>query len=131
VTPGGPPGTSFNTLAPCRLADTRDAPGPRGGPALVAGTSRAFPTVGLCGVPATAKAIAVNATAVQPTADGFLTLYPAGTGVPLASTLNFRAGSVRANNAAVVLGAGGDVAVFFGAGGGTTHFLLDVTGYFE
>jgi hypothetical protein len=75
--------------------------------------------------------VALNLTAVQPTVDGFLTLYPAGAAVPLASTLNFRAGSIRANNAVIVLGSGGGVSVFFGAGGGTTHFLLDVNGYFE
>jgi hypothetical protein len=131
VTPAGPPGTSFNTLTPCRIVDTRGPNGPVGGPALVAGAIRDFPVAGSCGVPFSAKAVAVNVTVVQPTADGYLTLYPAGAPLPLASTLNFRAGSVKANNAASVLGTGGGVAVFYGAGGGTTHLLLDVTGYFE
>src|SRR5262249_27023271 len=32
-------GTSFYTLDPCRLFDTRDPPGPAGGPALAANTT--------------------------------------------------------------------------------------------
>jgi Lamin Tail Domain len=131
VTPAGPPGTSLNTLTPCRIVDTRGPNGPAGGPALVAGAIRDFPVAGICGVPFSAKAVAVNLTVVQPSADGYLTLYPSGAPLPLASTLNFRAGTVKANNATSVLGNGGSVAVFYGAGGGTTHFLLDVTGYFE
>ena len=120
-------------MTPCRVADTRDADGPRGGPALVAGLPRTFPVAGICGVPPTAKSVAVNVVAVQPTADGFLTLFPTGQSPPSASTLNFRAGTVRANNAVARLGAGGQVTVAYGvaAGSATMNFILDVNGYFE
>ena len=141
VTPSPPPtatpmfaiGSDFHTLTPCRIADTRDPPGPLGGPALVAGLPRSFPVAGVCGVPVTAKAVAVNVTAVGPTAAGFLTLYPAGGSPPSASTLNFRAGIVRANNAVTRVGGGGQIAVVYGVASGpaTTHFVLDVSGYFE
>lgn len=125
--------TEFHTLTPCRIADTRDPAGPRGGPALLSGVPRTFPVTGFCGVPATAKSVAVNVVAVQPTAEGFLTLFPAGQSQPLASTLNFRAGIVRANNAVARLGAGGQLTVVYGvaSGSATTHFILDVNGYFE
>ena len=88
---------------------------------------------GICGVPPTAKSVAVNVVAVQPTADGFLTLFPTGQSAPSASTLNFRAGTVRANNAVARLGAGGQVTVVYGvaAGSATMNFILDVNGYFE
>jgi hypothetical protein len=140
VTPTPPPtatptftiGSDFHTLTPCRIADTRDPPGPLGGPALVAGLPRSFPVAGVCGVPVTAKAVVVNVTAVGPTAEGFLTLYPAGGSPPSTSTLNFRAGIVRANNAVARLGGGGQIAVAYVASGpATTHFVLDVSGYFE
>ena len=135
VTPTPPPpvGSDFHTVAPCRVADTRDPDGPRGGPALVAGLPRAFPVAGVCGIPPTAKAVAVNVTAVAPTAGGFLTLFPTGESPPSASTLNFRAGIVRANNAVTRLGTGGQLTVVYGVASApaTTNFLLDVSGYFE
>jgi hypothetical protein len=133
ATPPFVPGTSFHTLAPCRIADTRDATGPFGGPVLAAGTPRNFPVWGVCGVPVTAKAVALNVTAVEPTAAGFLTVFPGGESVPAASTLNVRAGIVRANNAVIRVGAGGQIGVVYGVASGpaTTHFLLDVSGYFE
>src|SRR6266545_2772784 len=42
----GPVVPGFYTLIPCRLADTRDPTGPFGGPALQAGSTRAFLMVG-------------------------------------------------------------------------------------
>jgi hypothetical protein len=76
----------------------------------------------------------LNGTAVLPSADGYLTLYPAGSGVPLASTINFRTGIVRANNAVIPLGVSGQISVFCGmpsSPNGSTDFVLDVAGYFE
>jgi hypothetical protein len=131
ATPPAIVGTSFHTLTPCRIADTRNPPGPQGGPSLAAGASRSFPVSGVCAVPATAKAIAVNLTAVLPTADGFLTLYPTGLPLPLASSINFRAGIVRANNAVLPVSGTGQITVFCGMQSGSTDFLLDVTGWFE
>lgn len=133
-TPVTTPGTNFTTLTPCRLVDTRLPPGPNGGPSLTANTTRDFPVWGFCGIPPQAKAVAVNVTAAIPTADGYLTLYPAGALEPLASTLNFRAGITRANNAVLPLGASGQISVFCGMPNnpmGSTDFVLDVTGYFE
>lgn len=118
-------------MAPCRVVDTRDAKGETGGPALAAGAVRSFPVGGICGVPPTAKAVAVNVTVVSPTVGGYLTIFPAGTAMPLASTINFQAGSVRANNAIMTLGTSGGVSVFMGGPPGTAHFLIDVNGYFE
>ena len=118
-------------MTPCRVVDTRNAPGPQGGPALAAGASRTFAVAGVCELPPTAKAVAVNVTAVLPTADGYLTLYPAGQSLPLASTINFRTGIVRANNAVLPLGPSGQITVFCGMGSGSTDFILDVTGWFE
>lgn len=126
-----PSALTFNTLTPCRVADTRNPVGPAGGPALQAGMTRVFTIAGQCGIPAGARAVAFNLTVAQPTAPGYITLYPAGAAQPLASTLNYRAGQIRANNAMAPLGAGGALAVFCGQGSGSTHFLIDVTGYFE
>jgi hypothetical protein len=124
----------FFTLTPCRVADTRDAPGIWGAPALAANGVRTFPIAGRCGIPITARSVAANVTVVNPTAAGHLTLFPAGYPVPLASTINFRAGRVRNNNAVLSLGDEGDVGVQCtmppGPGNGT-DFLIDVFGYFQ
>jgi hypothetical protein len=47
-------------MTPCRLVDTRAASGPLGGPGLKAGKTRTFVLTGVCGVPASAKALSVN-----------------------------------------------------------------------
>jgi hypothetical protein len=119
------------TLTPCRLADTRDAPGASGGPALAANSTRAFPAAGACGVPADAKAVLLNVTVVGQTDVGNLRLYPAGAPVPLASTINFVAGQTRANNAIIPLGVSGQVGVRCGMPTGSTHFVMDVFGYMK
>lgn len=123
--------TSFYTVTPCRVLDTREA---SGAPALVAGATRTFTIVGLgpgqCQVPPTAKAVSINVTVTQPTAPGHLILFPGGT-PPTVSTINFRAGQNRANNAIALLSATGTLSVTDGQSSGTTHFILDVNGYFQ
>jgi hypothetical protein len=132
---GTPNNTSFYTVTPCRVLDTRNPTGPRGGPALVAGATRTFTITGTapgeCQIPLTAKAVSINVTVTSPTSLGFLTLFPGGTTAPLASTINFRAGQTRANNAIVPLGTNGTISVLDGQPSGTTHFILDVNGYFQ
>ena len=130
--PGGflyaAPQSGFFTLAPCRALDTRDAA--FGGP-VAANTTRVFAIAGKCGVPFTARTISANLTVTQPSDLGYVTVYPAGTGFPLVSSVNYGAGQTRANNAVVALGLAGDIAVRFVLPSGTAHFILDVNGYFE
>jgi subtilisin family serine protease len=130
-TPPATAATSFHTLTPCRIVDTRNADGSLGGPPLNAGATRDFPVAGVCDVPVSAKAVAANLTVVNPTGPGHLTVFAAGESLPLASTLNFRTGVVRANNAVIPLGTGGQISVSCSMPSGTTNFILDVTGYFE
>jgi hypothetical protein len=123
--------TSFYTLPPCRLIDTRNPAGPTGGPALAAGQRRALVLAGECGIPASAIALSLNITVAQPTAAGFFQLYPGGSSSPATSTLNFAAGQVRANNAVAPVGSGATLVVVDGqAPGGTAHLIIDVNGYF-
>jgi len=125
------PAMSYYTLGPCRLVDTRNPDGPFGGPALVAGGNRVFPTFGHCNIPSTAHAISVNLTVTQPTAAGHLRLYPAGAPLPLTSSLNYSAGQTRPNDAVALLSGYGSLAVRCTQSTGTVHFILDVNGYFE
>lgn len=124
-------GTSFFSLAPCRIADTRDPAGPYGGPALAANADRTFVISGQCGVPPGAKAAAFNLAVTLSTAGGDIRVFPAGAGLPLVSALNWNAGQTRANNAIIQLGASGDVTVHPDQPSGTVHLIIDVTGYFQ
>ena len=45
--------------------------------------------------------------------------------------MNFRAAQTRGTNVVLGLGAAGGLTVYCGMTTGTTHFVLDVTGYFE
>jgi hypothetical protein len=123
---GPSPGLSFYTVNPCRAVDTRDPPRP-----LAAGADGVFTLAGTCGVPLTAKAVSLNLTVTQPTAMGNVRIYPAGTPVPLVSTVNYVAAQTRANNAIAVLSALGQAAVRCSQASGTVHVVLDVNGYFE
>ncbi len=128
-----PAATSFYTLPPCRVLDTRNPAGPLGGPALQPGATRTFDAVGsTCGVPATAKALSVNLTVTGPVGPGQLTLYPGDeVSAPLASSINFRAGQTRANNAILLLALDSSGFKVLNGSAGTVHFILDVNGYFQ
>lgn len=124
----------FFTLVPCRLVDTRLAPGPHGGPALASGATRTFDLNQSCAVPATAKALSLNIAVAGSTGNGYVTVGPGGCPVPAVSTINFSAGQTRANNAIATLAADGSgnlIAFAVVAGGGSVDLILDVNGYFE
>ena len=122
---------SFYSVTPCRLLDTRGAAGPWGGPALAALTDRAFTAAGRCGIPATARALSVNATVTSATAPGYIELHAGGTGTPPVSTLNYRAGQTRANNSVVLIGPAGDFRIASGQPSGSVQVIVDVNGYFQ
>jgi hypothetical protein len=119
----------FYPITPCRLVDTRSTEAP----ALAALSTRTFQVQGKCGVPVGAKAAALNATVFTPSHNGHLRLFPSGSALPNISTINFQAGIVIANGAVVSLSTSAqDLAVYtyLANNAGTTHFILDVTGYF-
>ena len=73
-------------------------------------------------------AVVVNTTAVQPTASGFVTVFPDPPPPPLASNLNFTPGAIVPNLVAVRVP--GDGKVDFFNKFGFTHLVVDVFGYF-
>lgn len=99
-----------------------------------AGAGLSFYTVPPCGIPGAARVVSLNVTAVSPSANGNVTLWPAGLDKPATSVANFAAGTNRSNNAPALLatdGSGRLSAQAFLADGGTVHLLLDVNGYFQ
>lgn len=116
----------FFAVTPCRVLDTRLG---AGAPVAANGTL-SFDAAGTCGIPADARALAVNLTSVSPTADGVLRLFGAGSATPVAQVLGFRAGRLRSSAAVAVPGALGRLTVRNDSAQ-PVHVVLDVSGYFR
>ncbi len=105
-------GARFTPLAPERLVDTRSA-----GRAEVLALA----------APAGAAAVALNLTAIDAGAPGFLTAYPCGTERPEVASVNFGVHDTIGGATFVPVGADGTVCVFtFGA----ADVTVDLTGTF-
>jgi hypothetical protein len=82
------------------------------------------------GVPPGASAAVLNVTVVNPTAAGFLTVYPGGVAQPYTASVNYGAHQVIGNRVIVPLSTGeaqGQIAVFSSA---SADVVVDVSGYF-
>jgi len=124
----------LHTLPPCRVLDTRGyTPGAIAGGSFAGGETRSYSLSGRCGVPSTARAVALNFTVVSPGATGNLSAFPGDqTAVPIASSLSYKPGVTRANNAVVRLSSDGTAALkLSNVSAGGTHVLFDVSGYFD
>ncbi len=129
-----PAGARFTPLTPCRVIDTRWATVPTyGGPALAANETRSWSLAGQCSIPASARAIAVNATVTGAGATGSIALSPGDlTAIPVATTLSFRAGKARACSSVIRLSSDSQGRIrATNLSSASTHFLLDVSGYFD
>jgi uncharacterized repeat protein (TIGR01451 family) len=123
-------GYGFHSLVPCRILDTRNPAGPYGGPALAALASRTFTAAGVCGIPATAKALSLNITVTAPQSTGTVNLFETGITPPATSTASFGPGQTRACNAVTALDSAGRFTARNNSSG-TTQLIVDVNGYFE
>jgi RHS repeat-associated protein len=120
----GSTGGDFFTLTPCRALDTRDQSAP-----LTAGETRTVTLVGVCSIPSSATAVSLNITAVDSTAQGEMTAWPANEPQPVTSAISYQASLNRANNGILKLG-NGALSFFANQLSGTVHLVIDVNGYF-
>jgi hypothetical protein len=113
----------FVPLVPGRVFDTRPAG------FVPAGGSIAPGHLGVAGIPTTnVAAVALNVTATEVAAPGFVTAWPAGGPRPNVSSLNLtRTFDTRPNAAIAPVGTGGAISYFSETG---THLIADTTGYF-
>ncbi len=126
--PGSPNALLFYPVTPCRVADTRNAAGPFGGPEIGAGMTRSFTIpASACNIPSTATAYSLNVTVVPDGMLHYLTVWAAGATQPQVSTLNSYDGSVLANAAIVPAGTDGAIDLFVTD---ATQVILDISGYF-
>jgi hypothetical protein len=79
------------------------------------------------GVPNNAGTVVLNVTVTEPTSAGFVTVYPCGIATPLASNLNYEAGTTVANAVVVKVGADGKVCLFNSR---SSQLVVDVNGFF-
>ncbi len=120
--------SGFFPVTPCRVTDTRNPNGSLGGPVLAAGAVRSIPVpTSLCGIPPGATGYVLNLTVVPQGALGYISTWPTGQAQPLVSTTNAPSGQVTANMAIVPAGTSGAISFF---APNSTHFVLDITGYF-
>ena len=129
---------TFTPVTPCRLVDTRLAGGQ-----LSAGLTRSF--VGFaassfasqggaasnCAIPNGVAALAVTATAVQPAAPGFITLWQASVGRPQTSTVNYALGAFATATGAIVPVDSTSSNRFAAWSPADVDLVVDVTGYFS
>jgi hypothetical protein len=129
----------FTPIAPCRIIDTRST----AAGAIAANTTRSFVAINAsnftsqggsptnCGtLGLSATAVAVNVTAVTPSAAGFATIYPFGTTQPLASSINYGAGAIVNNALTVQIPnplSSFDFTIYTAS---ASHYVADIVGYF-
>ncbi len=126
-----PATTSYKPLEPERLLDTRNGAATIDGQFVgaglrPAGTVTELTVVNRGGVPASIATIVMNVTATEPTAAGFVTVYPCGIDRPLASNVNYGIGATVANAVMARVAANGTVCLF---NSNPTHLVVDVNGY--
>jgi hypothetical protein len=115
-------GTGFiATAAPVRVLDSRETT------RIAAGTSKELTVAGDKGIPADARGVAMNVTAVGASADGFMTVYPCGQSIPVASNLNYTKARDVANFVLAKPGTNGKVCFYSDK---TVDIIVDVAGYY-
>ena len=122
---GGAPGAQFYAMDPMRSYDSRIDPPLR---PLFAGEER----MNVHPVPVSATAIALNTTVTGTFGTGFITIMPSPRGgvPPATSTVNwFETFMTRANGGIIQ---DSQASTYATAGGSySTHYILDVAGYFQ
>jgi hypothetical protein len=119
-------GQAFVAVMPVRALDSRY--GPQYTTRWTADSTRDVALGGAYGVLAGATAVVMNITVTDTDGPGFLTAFPSGQQVPLASNLNYLEGQTIPNLTIDHLGVAGRVSLRLGVGG--ANVVGDVSGYF-
>lgn len=122
----GSKGGATTAIDPIRIVDSRFG---LGTPKQIFGPqeTRNVLVAGVGGVPANAKAVMINVTAVQTDSWGWLTVWPAGGSQPNSSNLNWVGGTIVPNMAMVAVGANGQISIYNDMG--HAQVLVDVFAY--
>ena len=92
------------------------------------GVDLQVPILGVSGIPLTGvTAVSVNLTAVGPTAEGYVTVWPCGSTKPGTSNVNFVKDQIVPNAVIAPVDSTGKVCIASSAG---THVVVDINGWF-
>ena len=121
----------ITNVAPSRLLDSRAGQLTIDGKFAgigqrTAGSSTELQLTGRAGVPSHANTVLLNVTAVNPSAAGFLTVYPCGTTRPNASNVNYAAGDIQSNLVVAPIDSQGRTCIYTHA---RTDIVADIQGY--
>ncbi len=119
----------YTPTDPTRFVDTREGLGTSRG--MVPGRGQfGVQVAGTRGIPAGAKAVALNVTVTNPRTAGYLTVFPGGQSAPNTSNVNFTSGQTIANSVIVPVGADGKIMVRNGSWD-PADVVVDVVGYYS
>lgn len=127
---GAPAAGQYHPIVPTRVLDTRalsqvgpySTPfGPGGVRTVSVANSTTIPSSGVL-------AVVVNVTATDTSAVSFLTIWPAGAAMPLASSLNWGVGQTVPNLVTVPVNGSEQISIYNDAG--RADVVIDVAGYF-
>ena len=126
-------GTGFSLMNIRGAGDLALVPGARivdsrGGAKFQAGSIYSMQVSGVGGVPLDNRVqdVILNVTVVDEVGAGFVTAWPGADVKPVGSTINYQAGTPRAQLVTVPVGANGQVWI---SASQTTHMIVDVFGY--
>jgi hypothetical protein len=131
VCPFDQPG-AFTAVYPTRVLDTRTGRGMARGRRrkLQQGETIEVRVTGKARVPGPdVSAVLINVTALGPTAEGFLAVWPTGDPMPSTSNLNVQPGRPVSNLVVCKVSGQGRVSLFNSAG--RTNVVMDVVGFFS
>ena len=122
----------FTPSTPFRFTDTRDnfrveVNAGQGGTRLAASQTLVVQIAGVRGVPASARAISANITAVDATNQGFITAWPCGE-LPMASNVNYEIAAAVANAAELPLSSSGAICIYSSS---SVQLIIDVNGWWS
>jgi hypothetical protein len=121
---------ALHAIEPQRVYDSRRI-GARFAPNSNRVVSVATSTAGIADiVPSGATAVTFNVTAADTTGPNFLSVVPGDAAAFTTSTVNFPGGFDVANASVVKLDAQRQVRIFCGDQAGSTHAIVDITGYY-
>ena len=121
-------GTSFSSVTPSRVLDTRSANGTTTTTPVAGGSTTVVTIAGRGGVPLDARAVVMTLTTTGTTKNGYVTAWSGASSRPLASDVNTWAGHSVGNLIVVELSSG---AISLYNAGSSAHLVGDVLGYFR
>ncbi|MCL4449340.1 MAG: IPT/TIG domain-containing protein [Actinobacteria bacterium] len=133
---------TFTGVNPYRICDTRNSyivgyltecTGHTLAPSTTVSETLTVQIAGVNPVPPDATAVVINVTVINPSAAGYLTVWPAGTVRPVVSNLNFIPGAVVSNFVTVALSSSGSStgAIEISNYQGVAEVVVDVVGWYS